>query len=221
MKTFILNFKNYQEVLGEKSLELARAAELVAKEIPVELVVAPPHPMLGLVAAQVGIKVFSQSVTAGPEGATTGAIVPESVLAAGGTGTLLNHSEAPMNRENMVALVPRLRKLGLEACICAKTSEEALELSRLAPGLMAIEPPELIGSGVAISKARPELVSDTVTRLRKGGFRGRILCGAGITDGIDVESAVALGAEGILVASSVVRAKDWASKIRELALPLI
>jgi triosephosphate isomerase len=49
------------------------------------------------------------------------------------------------------------------------------------------------------------------------GFRGKVLCGAGIVSGEDVERAVELGAEGVLVSSSVVRARDWESKIVELA----
>ncbi len=85
---------------------------------------------------------------------------------------------------------------------------------------MAIEPPELIGSGVAVSRARPELVERTVSVVRGTGFRGRILCGAGIVTGEDVEKAVRLGADGVLAASSVVKARDWESKVRELARSL-
>jgi triosephosphate isomerase len=56
--------------------------------------------------------------------------------------------------------------------------------------------------------------------VRKTGYSGKILCGAGIVSGEDVRKAVELGAEGVLVSSSVVKASDWDGKLRELAEPL-
>jgi len=44
-----------------------------------------------------------------------------------------------------------------------------------------------------------------------------VLCGAGITKGEDVESAIKLGAEGVLVASGVVKAKDQKAALHDLA----
>ena len=76
--------------------------------------------------------------------------------------------------------------------------------------------PELIGSGTAVSKARPELITETAQALVKAGYTGSLLCGAGIVSGDDVAAAIRLGTEGILVASSVVKAQDWPSKLREL-----
>ena len=64
-RTLILNFKNYTEVLGAKSLELARAAERVSSVVDVEIVVAPPTPMIGAVASAVNNRVFSQKAEVG------------------------------------------------------------------------------------------------------------------------------------------------------------
>lgn len=221
MKVLIINLKNYTEVLGNQSVKLAQAAEAVARKIKeVDIIVAPPHPVLGLVTSKVQIPVFSQSVSDVEGGMTTGAIVPEAVVSVRAAGTLLNHSEARIERAQIERLVPRLKKLGLKVCLCANGDTEAEELSKLGPEFLAVEPPELIGSGIAVSKAKPEVVSGTVLRARRAGYRGKILCGAGIVDGKDVEAAVKLGAEGILVASAVVRAKSWEDKITELAIPL-
>jgi triosephosphate isomerase len=44
-----------------------------------------------------------------------------------------------------------------------------------------------------------------------------VICGAGIVDKADVESALKLGAKGILVASGIIKAKSWYEKIHELA----
>jgi triosephosphate isomerase len=221
MNTLIINLKNYSEILGNQSVKLASAAEAVAaKHSKIEIIVAPPHPALGLVAARVRIAVFSQSVSDVEGGMTTGAVIPEAVVAVGASGTLLNHSEARVDPVHIERLIPRLKKAGLKVCLCANSDTEAEELSRFRPEYLAVEPPELIGSGIAVSKARPEVVSDTVLRARRAGYEGKVLCGAGIVEGRDVEAAVKLGAEGVLVASSVVKAKNWEEKIEELAASL-
>ena len=44
-----------------------------------------------------------------------------------------------------------------------------------------------------------------------------MICGAGIVDKADVESALKLGVKGILVASGIIKAKSWYEKIHELA----
>jgi triosephosphate isomerase len=218
--TIILNLKNYPEVLGEGSLRIAKAAQLASSKTGAEVIVAPPGPMVALVVSKVAIPVFSQTVGSERGDRTTGAFLPEAVREAGAKGTLLNHSESTRPLGEVKWLVPRLRGLSLAICLCAGTTSQAVTLARLGPEYIAVEPPELIGSGVAVSKARPELVSRTVSRVKDTGFRGKVLCGAGIVSGEDVKRAVELGAEGVLVSSSVVKARDWESKIEELARSL-
>ncbi len=220
MKTLLLNLKNYPEVLGDGAVKFAQAAAKVAAKTKVEVVVSPPNSMLALVATRVSIPVFCQSVGMESGEKTTGADLPEAVVAAKAVGTLLNHSEARKPHAELRQLVPRVRGLGLKVCLCARSAEESVALSALGPEYMAVEPPELIGSGIAVSRAKPEIVRGTVEGLRRAAYRGRILCGAGIVDGEDVKKAVALGADGVLVSSSVVKARDWEGKISELALSL-
>jgi len=45
----------------------------------------------------------------------------------------------------------------------------------------------------------------------------KVLCGAGITNGEDVRAALKLGAEGVLVASGVVKAEDQYKALLDLA----
>ena len=220
MRTLIVNFKNYPEVLGDGSVSLALAVKRVANDALIEAIVAPPTPMLALVASRTGARVYSQSVGSMRGDKTTGEILPEAVKAAGGSGTILNHSESRRTPAELGKLVPRLAGIGMEVCLCAQTAEEAAELAALKPLYLAIEPPELIGSGIAVSKARPELVQKTVSAVRRAGYGGKILCGAGIVSGEDVTKALALGVDGVLVASSVVKARDWEAQVRELARSL-
>jgi len=83
--------------------------------------------------------------------------------------------------------------------------------------MVAVEPPELIGTGRPVSKVKPEVVSDAVKLVREVNPRVRVLCGAGITSGEDVRIALELGAEGVLLASSVVKAPDPRAAMLDIA----
>ncbi|MBI4451681.1 triose-phosphate isomerase, partial [Candidatus Woesearchaeota archaeon] len=96
------------------------------------------------------------------------------------------------------------RHVPLFTIACAATPAEAARIAKLKPDMIAIEPPDLIGTGISVSKARPSVITATTHRIRKIP----VLCGAGITTGDDVAKAVELGVAGILVASAVTNAKD-------------
>ncbi len=83
--------------------------------------------------------------------------------------------------------------------------------------MIALEPPELIGTGIAVSKARPELISSTVNRIRSVNSSVRILCGAGVSAPEDVSRALQLGSQGVLVSSSVVKSADPEKLLSEMA----
>jgi triosephosphate isomerase (EC 5.3.1.1) len=48
-----------------------------------------------------------------------------------------------------------------------------------------------------------------------------VITGAGIESSDDVRRAIELGTVGVLVASAIVRAKDWRAKIMEIAKALL
>ncbi len=219
--TLVVNFKNYPEILGAASVTLAKAVQRVSEKTGVEAIVAPPTPMLALVVSEVKIPVYSQAVGAERGEKTTGAVLPEAVKAAKASGTILNHSESRRTPGQLRALLPRLSTLSLEVCLCARTAEEAGRLARSESRFIAVEPPELIGTGIAVSKARPELITEAASSVERSGYRGKLLCGAGIATGKDVSRAVELGAEGVMVSSSVVKADSWSQKLEELARPLM
>ena len=216
----ILNFKNYLEVAGQGSIKLAKAAQLISKSLDgrMQIVVCPPQPALSLVKETVDIPVFSQHVDDAKEGSTTGYFIPEIAKSFGAQGSLINHSEHRIERpETIQNLVDNLRKLQMVSVVCARSATEVADIARFKPDYIAIEPPELIGSGKAVSKENPAIVTDSIESAAKVSQEVRVICGAGITDAADVRSALKLGAKGILVASGVIKATSWVDKISELA----
>ncbi|MBI2184311.1 MAG: triose-phosphate isomerase [Thaumarchaeota archaeon] len=217
----LINFKNYAEVAGAASLSLAKTAEHVSQEIGVSIGVAPPTPLLSQVAKAVEIPVFAQHVDKEGMGSTTGATVVEHVKAAGCVGSIVNHSEKRIPLESIRIVVENLNGLGMVSMVCAKTPAEVASIAAFGPSFAAIEPPELIGSGRAVSKVRPDVVVDSVKAAEGVNPSVKVVCGAGVVSGEDVAAAIRLGSKGVLVASGVVKAKDWKKAIFDLALPLV
>ena len=122
--------------------------------------------------------------------------------------TLINHSEKQLPLHEVHSIVKKTKEVGLISVVCANTPEVASKVAAFRPDIVAVEPPELIGTGIPVSKAKPEVVTDTVSLVRKVDSTITILCGAGITKGADVSAALDLGTEGVLIASGIVKAKD-------------
>jgi triosephosphate isomerase len=180
-------------------------------------VLAPPQPSLSAVIQNVKLPVICQHVDDSQVGSTTGFFVPEIAKSYGAAGSLINHSEHRVNNKTIRNLVDRLHQLNMLSVVCAQTSHEVAELAYLSPDFIAVEPPELIGSGKAVSKVNPLIIIDSLQALAKNSMSTKMICGAGITDKSDVISALQLGAEGVLVASSIVKSKSWSEKLFDLA----
>ena len=204
----LVNFKTYEEATGKKALKLAKAVEKANRETDVCIgVAAQPVDIAAIVKAD-SIPVFAQHIDPVKYGSFTGHILPESVKEAGAVGTLINHSERRLKLADIEATVTRARELGLVSVVCSNNAPVSAAAAALQPNMIAVEPPELIGTGIPVSKAKPEVVSGTVKLVKRVNSKVVVLCGAGITSGEDVAAAVQLGTEGVLVASGVVRAKN-------------
>jgi triosephosphate isomerase len=213
----IVNFKTYQEATGQRAVELAKKAEKVTKETGISTAVAPQFADIATVATSVEIPVFAQHVDPIKPGSFTGHVLAESVKEAGAVGTLINHSERQLKLSDIDEIIKITREKNLVSCVCANNPSISKAVASLKPEIIAIEPPELIGTGIPVSKAKPEIVTDTVKLVREVNTKVTILCGAGISHGEDVATALKLGTQGVLVASGIVKAKNPYMIMREFA----
>lgn len=204
----VVNFKTYIEATGKRAIELAKIADEVSTETGVTIIVAPQFTDIEPVSKTVDIPVFSQHVDSVKPGAHTGHLLAEALKSAGAEGTLLNHSEKRIRPSEISETVKLCADADLRSLVCADTTEASVDVAKLLPDMIAIEPSELIGTGISVSKARPELITESVKQIRKVNRRVKILCGAGVTTAEDVSKALELGSEGVLVASGVVKNND-------------
>ncbi|HEY7695412.1 MAG TPA: triose-phosphate isomerase [Nitrososphaeraceae archaeon] len=212
----VINLKNYDEISGENSLKIAQEAMKVSQLNRKEIIIAPPTSSI-MALAEINLPIISQHVDDAALGATTGFTIPEIIKSHGAIGSIINHSEHKIEHARVSNLVIRLRELDMISIVCADDLQEVEALSQFSPDYLAIEPPELIGKGIAVSKANPSIITDSVQVVKRISPMVKVLCGAGIVDKTDVQKALQLGAEGILISSGVVKSGSWYDKILELS----
>ena len=59
-------------------------------------------------------------------------------------------------------------------------------------------------------------MTDSVDAVKRVSKKVKVLCGEGISTGEDLKKAVELGAEGVLLASGIIKAKDQKAAMLEL-----
>lgn len=106
------------------------------------------------------------------------------------------------------------------SCVCTNNIETSKAVATLSPDYVAVEPPELIGTGIPVSQAQPEVVEDTVKEVKEIDSSIKVLCGAGISNGDDMKAAIDLGAEGVLLASGIIKAENPKDALLELVSKL-
>jgi len=217
---FIINCKNYEEIAGEKLIKLVKVASKVAKKYKIKIVIAPPIHQISQI-TKFSVPVLAQHTDTAETGSTTGFIVPELLKKSKVLGAIINHSEHRISPKDISKLIRRLRKLNLISVVCVKNVAEAKKYALHNPDYIAIEPPELIGSGKAVSKQKPELITNASRAIMQAKNSTKLLCGAGIVSGDDVKKAIELGSKGILVASGIIKAKNWNKIIDEFAKAMI
>ena len=201
----VINLKTYKQ--GENVLKLAKKIEKVNKNIIIGL----QAPDIKEVASKTKLKVYSQHVDYFRPGRNTGFILPEAVKKNKAVGTFLNHSEHKLPFKTLKKTIKRCKEIKLKTLVFASNLKEAEKIKKLKPNFIVIEPPELVGGKISVSKAKPELIKNIAKKLKY-----RFLVGAGIHTNEDVKTAIKLGASGIAVSSAICKAKNPSKVLKEL-----
>jgi triosephosphate isomerase (TIM) len=216
----LVNLKTFREGMGNRAHMIANAAQLVSHESGVTIGIAPSYIDLHPLSHHFAIPVYAQHVDGFEPGAHTGHITVDALKLAGAAGSLINHSERRLTLAEIEASVRALQALKLIPVVCTNNEATSAGAAALGPEYVAIEPPELIGSGVSVSKANPDIIRRSVAAVHAVNQKVKVLTGAGIQSGECVKIAIDLGTDGVLLASSVVKAKDPGSVLRDLVSKL-
>ena len=208
---YLINFKTYREGTSENAIKLANIIKNAAQSSGKKIIVAAQATDLKEISKI--IPTVSQHVDPIEFGSNTGHMLAESVKESGAMGTLINHSEKRIPLEEVEFIIKRCKDIELKTFVCCKNPEECKRVSELHPDYIAIEPPELIGTGRSVSQEKPEVIREA-----KKLVNVPLLCGAGISKKEDIEKAEEFGAEGVLISSAFVKSKKPEEVLKELIM---
>lgn len=216
----ILNYKTYLESSGENALELARALKSASEESGMTMVAAPQAADIYRIQDQISLPIFAQHIDPITPGGHTGSNLIETLIEAGISGSLINHSENRMKLADIDEVIQLCKQNDIESCVCTNNIATSKAIATFSPDAVAVEPPELIGTGIPVSQAQPEVVEDSVKGVKSINKKIKVLCGAGISTGDDMKAAMDLGADGVLLASGIVKAENPKEALLDLVSKL-
>jgi triosephosphate isomerase len=192
---------------GRELLRLARCADRLSEDYGVQIILTPQAVDIALVAAEVEhVLVFAQHMDGVEPGRGVGSMLAEAIQEAGAVGVLLNHSEKPLPRKELIQAVRRAAEVGLGTMICANGASDAAAIAALVPDILIAEEPELIASISGRRKREPSIaeINRAVWSINPAI---RVLHAAGIASPDDVYEVVAAGAQGTGSSSAIFTAE--------------
>ncbi len=211
-----VNYKTFEEGMGERAVALTKILEEVARESQVKIIPAVQASDIKEVVASTTLEIWAQKIDPIDFGAHTGSVLAEAVLEDGAMGTFLNHSEARFaSFDELAKASDRAREVGLKILIFAKDIGELKNVCSLNPNYVSYEPPALIGStSTSVAEAEPQIISQAVEAANAAGTP--LIVGAGIHSREDIKKSLELGAAGFAVATDIVKASDPKAQLLDL-----
>lgn len=215
MKPFVfVNFKTYAEGTGKKGVQLATLLGRIRS--PYSLVVCPQYTDIPLIRKNTTLPIFAQHCDNIMAGAHTGSVLPQDLRAAGVQGTFLNHSEKPLSIQAIKKTITLCKKNKLKTLVFAKDIQTIKRIISFHPNYIAYEPPELVGGNISVTTANPKIIQQAVNVVKKMNSTVIFLVGAGIQSKNDIQTALRLGAQGVVMAHVIVRSSP--AKIKQILL---
>ena len=209
---FEIGPKSY--LYGDDILELAKAADAASEKYGVDIIFTTPVVDIRRIAeATKHIHVFAPHMDPILPGRGLADILPESLVAAGAKGVMLNHCEKPLDFDVLAATIKRADEVGLATIVCADSLADAGKIASLAPDIIVAEPSELIGTGVSVGV---EYVAAATKSVKDVNADILVLTAAGIANGEDVYNTIVAGADATGSSSGVAKAADRAAMVDEM-----
>lgn len=209
---FEIGPKSY--LYGDDIMELALAADAASEKYDVDVIFTCPVVDIRRVAeATKRLHVFAPHMDPIYPGRGLADTLPESLVAAGAEGVMLNHVEKPLSFEVLAETIKRADEVGLTTIVCADSMADASKIAGLHPDIIVAEPSELIGTGVSVG---PEYVAAATDSVKNVDRNILVLTAAGIAGGEDVYNTIMAGADATGSSSGVAKAADRPAMVDEM-----
>jgi triosephosphate isomerase len=209
----IVNPKSY--LYGEKSLQLALAADRAAEQYGIDVFFTCPYSDLRLIKEHTKHLILTaQHMDSLVPGRGMGYVLPEALRDAGVEAVFLNHAEHPLTVNELYKTMKRAGEMGIATIVCADSVAEGIALSRLHPTVILCEPTDLIGVGRI---ADDSYITDATEKIRRESPDVLVVIASSITTADDVRKVIRMGADGTGATSGIIKAPDPAQRVMEMA----
>ena len=209
---FEIGPKSY--LYGDDILKLAKAADAASEKYDVDVIFTCPVVDIRRVAeATKRLHVFAPHMDPIYPGRGLADTLPESLVAAGAEGVMLNHVEKPLSFDVLAETIKRADEVGLTTIVCADSMADAGKIAGLHPDIIVAEPSELIGTGVSVG---PEYVQAATDSVKNVDANILVLTAAGLAGGEDVYNTIMAGADATGSSSGVAKAADRPAMVDEM-----
>lgn len=213
----VVNPKNY--LWGEKSLELAKKCDKVAKETGITLYFTCPYMDIRMIKENTEhIIVTAQNVDPLEPGRGVGKVLPEAVKEAGAGACFLNHQENPKTLNDLSKTIKRVQELGIIVLACTDSVEEAKAVAKFGPEIILAEPNDLIGTGKAPDD---DYIINACKEIKESNPDVSPMIAAGVSTDQDCYNIVRLGSDGTGATSGILNAPDHEEQVRSWANAII
>lgn len=213
----VVNPKSY--LYGKESLELAKAADQVAKDTGLQIFFTCPYADIRLIKENTShVVVCAQSMDPLVPGRGMGHVLPESLKEAGADAVFLNHAENPKTVADLYACIKRAKELDMVTIVCADSTVEAKAVACMDPDIVLAEPTDLIGTGQV---AEDSYTTETVKALNEVNENVKVMIASGVSTADDCYNVVKLGADGTGATSGILNAPSPAVRVREMAEAIV
>ena len=193
---------------GEEMLRMALWADELSVKYDVDIIITPQYMDIPILAKQTKhIHVFAQHMDGIPIGRGIGTVLPESLVAAGAEGVLLNHCERRLTLYELENAVRRAHEVGLSTIVCADNERQGAMIAHLHPDIIIAESPALVGGGQR-TEDDASIIESINQEIWAVDPNIKILQGAGITNENDVYSIILAGAQAAGSTSGIIKADN-------------
>ncbi|MDP9026698.1 MAG: triose-phosphate isomerase [Actinomycetota bacterium] len=185
---------------------ITRAAGRAGREHGVTVVLTVPTAFISpLHALNAGVLLFAQGMDPDSMGDGMNRVFAESLVDAGASGVMLNHTSNPLSPSMLEATLRRADSCGLLTIVCADTVADVETIAFLQPSAILFEPPSLIGTASADERDWIGPIDEVV---RRASPKVLTMHAGGVSSPAIAQSIMRAGADGTGSTSGVLSAHD-------------
>jgi triosephosphate isomerase len=208
-----LSLKTYKEATGEAAIQLLSSVKKISQETGVPIIPCAQPSDIYRIKKELDIEVWAQHIDPIDPGRNFGWISPYALALSGASGTVINHDEHSISEELIKKTIDKAKEYSLKTLVLCDSVALCQKVAAWNPEFVGYERGDLIAGQVAMIDVEAENIKTVA-----GTIKQPLIVGASISTPEHIKKTLAAGGHGVILASSVVKSKNPAQTLSELAM---